>query len=125
MTEAEPNRARRPLEPNEQEVIEVLLGAAQSGTLRYIGQLERLEVVGTCGCGCSSINLELPSGLREGSPEPLVLADGEAADGTPVGVILWARGGALSGLEVHSWDGGGTVTLPRPETLINLRAGCK
>ncbi len=123
MANTEPDRVGRPLEPDEQEVIEVLLGAARSGTLRYIGQLERLVVVGSCGCGCSSISLELPSGLREGPPEALVLADGEAADGTPVGVILWTRGGALSGLEVHSWDGGGTVTLPRPETLVNRRAG--
>ena len=117
------NRERRPLEPNEQELIEVLLGAARSGIFRYIGQLEKLEVVGACGCGCSSINLELPSGGREGRPVPLVMADGESSDGTPVGVILWARGGALSGLEVHSWDSRETVSLPRPESLTNLRAG--
>lgn len=123
MTNAEQECERRALEANELEVIEVLLGAARSGTLRYIGQLERIQVVGSCKCGCPSINLELPSGVRDGAPKALVLADAEAADGTPVGVILWTRGGALSGLEVHSWDGGGTVTMPAPETLVNLRTG--
>lgn len=123
MTNADEKCDCRPLEANELEVIEVLLGAARSGTLRYIGQLERIQVVGSCRCGCPSINLELPSGARDGAPNALVLADAEAPDGTPVGVILWTRGGALSGLEVHSWDGGGTVTMPSPETLFNLRTG--
>ena len=123
MADVAQSRDRRPLAPNEQELIEVLLGAAQSGIFRYIGQLEKLEVVGSCSCGCSSINLELPSGSRDGRPEPLVMADGETTAGTPVGLILWVRGGALSGLEVHPWESGEIVSLPQPETLTNLRAG--
>jgi hypothetical protein len=113
----------RPLDQGEQELVEALLGAARAGAGRYLGQLEKVEVVGGCRCGCPSIDLAIPSGPRDGAPTPLVLADAESPEGVPVGVILWVCGGALSGLEIHPWDGADGVGLPYPETLTNLRTG--
>jgi len=113
----------RPLSQGEQELVEVLLGAARAGARRYLGQVETVEVVGGCRCGCPSIDLAIPSGPRDGAPKPLVLGDAESPEGAPVGVILWVCGGALSGLEIHPWDGMGAIGLPRPETLTNLRTG--
>jgi len=111
----------RPMADEERDLIEALLGAAGASAGRYLDQVERLEVVGVCGCGCPSIDLTSPAGGRDGRSSPLVLADAESPEGTPVGVILWVCGGALSGLEVHPWDGQEKVRLPRPETLTNLR----
>ena len=123
MTDSERSVFPRPLEAEEQELIEALLGAARSGVGRYLGQLAKVEVVGRCRCECPSVDLEIGSGARDGTPTPLVLAEAESPEGIPVGVILWVCGGSLSGLEVHPWDGAGGVRLPRPETLTRLRTG--
>ena len=111
----------RPLTANEHDFIEAMLGAMRSGVSRFIGQLEVAEVVGGCGCGCPSIDLVVASAVADAGPSPVLLADAESPEGVPVGVILWARGGCLSGLEVHPWDGTDVIRLPRPETLRNLR----
>lgn len=111
----------RPLTADEHDLIEAMLGGVRSGVSRYFGQLESAEVVGGCGCGCPSINLLVASDAVKAAPSPVLLADAESPGGVPVGVILWARGGCLSGLEVHPWDGTDVIRLPRPETLCNLR----
>ena len=111
----------RSLDLGEQELVEALLGAARAGARRYLGQLEKIEVVGGCRCGCPSVDLGFSSDPRKGAPTPLVIADAESPEGVSVGVILWVCGGALSGLEIHPWDGAKSVGLPRPETLTNLR----
>lgn len=113
--------APRPPSEAELELIEALLGAAGARGGRYLSQVARIRVVGGCGCGCPSIDLELEGGPSEVPPEPLVVADAESSGGIQVGVILWVRGGALSGLEVHPWNGTDVIRLPRPESLINLR----
>ncbi len=115
----------RPIADEERDLIEALLGAVGAGAVRYVGQLENLMVVGTCGCGCPSVDLHVDGRDRRSRPSPLVLADAETPDGTPVGVILWAADGTLSGLEVHAWDGRGRVHLPKPEALTNLRTSSR
>jgi hypothetical protein len=52
---------------------------------------------------------------------PLLTADGESPEGEPVGVILWVRGGFLSGLEVHPWNGSVSIRLPDPAALTAIR----
>ena len=111
----------RPLRVDEHDFIEAMLGAVRSGVSRYIGQLEVAEVVGRCGCGCPSINFTAESADTGTTPIPVILGDAESPEGVAVGVILWASGGCLSGLEVHPWNGTDVIRLPRPETLCNLR----
>lgn len=111
----------RPLTVDEHDLIEAMLGALRSGVSRYIGQLESAEVIGGCGCGCPSVDLTVASTVADATPSPILLADAESPEGVPVGVILWARGGCLSGLEVHPWDGSDVIRLPLAETLRNLR----
>ncbi len=113
----------RPLTECERDLIEALLGAVRSGVGRYIGQLDSVEVVGGCGCGCPSINFAVNSEIPECGVSPLILADAESPEGVAVGVILWVRSGRLSGLEVHPWDGTVSFRLPHPESLHNLRTG--
>jgi hypothetical protein len=123
LTMAIPNELSypRPLTADEHDLIEAMLGAVRSGVSRYIGQLEAAEVVGGCGCGCPSIDLVVASAVTDAAPSPVLLADAESPEGVPVGVILWARGGCLSGLEVHPWDGTDVIRLPHAETLRDLR----
>jgi len=111
----------RPLTADEHDLIEAMLGAVRSGVSRYIGQLEAAVVVDGCGCGCPSIDFMISSAVTEADPSPVLVADAESPEGVPVGVILWARGGCLSGLEVHPWDGSDVIRLPRAESLRNLR----
>jgi hypothetical protein len=113
--------APRPLSERELELIEALLGGAGAGAVRYLGQLEGARVVGGCGCGCPSIDLEVEGGGAEGAVSPLLTADGESPEGEPVGVILWVRGGFLSGLEVHPWNGSVSIRLPDPAALTAIR----
>ena len=121
MAMANENGYPRPLTPEEHELIEAMLGALRSGVSRFIGQLEVAEVSGGCGCGCPSINFGSDWHDPGTAPTPVILADAESPEGVPVGVILWARGGRLSGLEVHPWDGADVIRLPHAETLRNLR----
>ena len=115
--------ASRPLVEGERDLIEALLGASGSAGWRFIDQLETATVVGGCACGCPSIDLFLDHQSAGARPTPLVMADAVAPEGTPVGVILWVCGGALSRLEVHPWDNTSVFGLPRPETLDNLHTG--
>ena len=115
--------APRPLNERELELIEALLGAAGAGGGRFLGQLARVQVVGSCGCGCPSIDLQVGRKTREGAPSPVIMADGESPEGVPVGLILWVSDRVLTGLEVHPWDGSNVVRLPQPETLCNIRSG--
>lgn len=121
MTREGKSNTPRPLDDAERELIEALLGAVRTGARRYLGQLESVEVVGSCRCGCPSIDLRVASKPSDGRATPLILADAESPGGEPVGVILWVRGGSLSGLEVHPWNGTARVRLPRPDSLMNFR----
>ena len=121
MTPVEEIKYPRPLDDDERELIEALLGAVRAGARRYLGQLESVEVVGFCRCGCPSIELQVASKSSEGRATPLILADAESPGGEPVGVILWVRNGSLSGLEVHPWSGTAPIRLPRPDSLMNFR----
>jgi hypothetical protein len=105
----------------ELELVEALLGAAGGAGGRYLGQLTKVQVSGVCSCGCPSVDLMVDGKQREGAPKALVVADGESPEGLPVGVILWVRGGALSGLEVHPWNGNDSIRLPPVESLTNFR----
>lgn len=113
--------APRPLSDAELELIEALLGAAGMGAGRFLGQLARVEVVGGCGCGCPSIDLAQHGCSGEGAAKAVIVADGESPEGVQVGVILWSRDGALSGLEVHPWRGSDSVRLPAVDSLMNFR----
>ena len=75
-----------------------------------------LRVVGRCQCGCASVNFVPGSGSQVSIP----VADGigtTEAGGT-VGVLVWAVGDQLSGLEIYDLGAGeGDQTLPVPGSI--------
>ena len=72
----------RPLQVEERDLIEALLGAVRSGVGRYIGQLESLVVVGGCRCLVREI---APQGEPR-RPDAPVVGGGEELRGGSVRV---------------------------------------
>jgi hypothetical protein len=119
-------REERPLTVEEAALVRWLLEHANCGvdTTTHLAQVERARVTARCGCGCPSIDFaidgqELPAntGLR-------VLADyfWTRADGAVYGVIVFAKGHLLAGLEVWSCDGTNTPDcLPSTSALKSNR----
>ncbi|VVJ15596.1 Uncharacterised protein [Amycolatopsis camponoti] len=84
----------RPLTPAEREVLTFLLAGDFPGAAELRAQAETARVTGRCGCGCPTIDLEVDATLPTADLGEPVEAD--APDG---GLIVFADGGRLSGLE--------------------------
>ena len=90
----------RPLTSNERSVVEWMLANALNNPGYVVEEdLSELRVVGQCPCGCVSIDF-VPEG-QSGGATPIADALAISPDGASAGVILWAKEGRLSGLEVH------------------------
>jgi len=124
----EPLASARPLTPNEAELVRYIVG--QIGSTELTEQLQVVDVVSECACGCPSIGLtttgpalsdeamlRLSDNSRGDSCE--IRAWGQNAEGHRVQVNLHLVGGRLHELEVWAgWDGSESVTtLPGAETL--------
>jgi len=89
-------------------------------TEQYVPQLSQVRVVATCTCGCPTIDLAIGERRHRTVGASLVLADfeGVTPEGIEVGVILHAREGQLSELEVYAMpEVDGSFSLPRIESL--------
>jgi len=89
--------------------------AIVDGADALISQVPGLLVSGACDCGCPSVDFFV-EGL---SATAMIVAeaDGRSPEDAPVGVLLWARAGRLSGLEVYDLSDATTTSLPRPAAL--------
>ncbi|MER5641996.1 hypothetical protein ABT095_34305 [Kitasatospora sp. NPDC002227] len=83
-----------------------------------------LRVTSVCGCGCDSPSFELDTTLVEPAQvEPgtgiVAEADFVTAEGVHAGeVLVFARGGYLSWLEVCTWDETVEVTVATARQLL-------
>jgi hypothetical protein len=105
--EASPATVNRPLSIDERELICWLIDHGGCEASGFASQIAETRVIGYCGCGCPTIDLEVGRAPRANSGVPQVLADfvGETPEGLQVGVILFAKEGRLSELEVYSLSG--------------------
>jgi hypothetical protein len=92
----------RSLSAHEIEIVTWMLAHASRSLEHLASRTRILRVVGRCSCGCPSVDFEvegqaLPNG-------PLAEARGRTADGTEVGLILWGRPDAVTGLEFYELD---------------------
>ena len=97
----------RPLSPEERALVEFILSADFAGRERLRAQIDSLEVVGQCECGCGTVNLRVKGLGDNRSVEGLLPVE---AYGQGVDVLLFARGGFLSCLDLVFHD----ESLPRP-----------
>ena len=107
----------RDLTSAEVEVIRWLLENGKPEAGRYLPELGRLRVVARCGCGCASVDFVSTAGALE------VLSDHQWEDdeGHLFGIFVFAKRGALAGLEVWSIDGQADTPSSLPSTS-SLRA---
>jgi hypothetical protein len=79
--------------------------------------IPNLEVVARCECGCASVDFDAPTSQQRSS----VIADatGHTPRGGQVGVILWGRSDAITGLEIYDLGAGDDdLVLPVPTSVI-------
>jgi len=113
----------RSLSQNERLLVEWLLAhpstdVSNSDVSRYRSQIDSLHVSAMCGCGCPTVDFALHAGRKFGASDIVAEATGKSPEGVSVGVILHARQGELSELEVHSTQGlDATFSLPVPDFL--------
>jgi len=113
----------RPLLQNERILLEWLLArpssdVSESDVSKYKSQVAELRVVAKCGCGCPTVDFALGPNRKTGASEIVAEAGGKSTGSVPVGVILHAREGELSELEVYSTQGLDiSFTLPLPDSL--------
>jgi hypothetical protein len=113
-------KVKRELKISEKEFIKNLLSHLPNPKL-YIEQLDNLQVVGQCDCGCPTIDLGLKDHKNISSEitEILIEADGHSPEGIPVGIILWTKAGYLSELEVYPLEEANKFGLPASDSLTN------
>jgi len=113
----------RPIRADEAEVVRRSLAAVPVGDVpaALATSVGGLEVVARCECGCASVDFRAPaSELRTA-----LLADGLAQTprGGVVGVIVWGRPDAITGLEVYDLGAGGDdLGLPVPGSIRPFEA---
>jgi hypothetical protein len=78
-------------------------------------QVPDLHVVGGCSCGCSSVDFK--GGGQDAVARIVADAEGTSPEGLSVGVMLWAKHGRISGLEVYPFEDTEQLGLPVLETL--------
>ncbi|MBS2965929.1 hypothetical protein KGA66_22985 [Actinocrinis puniceicyclus] len=89
-----------------------------------LAQIPHVTIKGRCGCGCATVYFDLDTGAVMPGPidparHPLVAEAGIVGPcGEPLGeVLVFARDGYLSWLEVCSWSDATIRTLPSPDRL--------
>ena len=94
----------RPITPDEKAVLSQALSriGLRPEAQAHLAELDGLEVVGLCECGCGSLYFQLAPGNH-------MIADGwaEFPDGKAANIILWSHEGRLSQLDIV--DEGRTV----------------
>jgi hypothetical protein len=110
---------RRPLTREERTLLEWLIDNGSADAKEYSPQLANLSVVGICTCGCPTIDLALEGHDQRKTAPSKILADfgGTTPEGIAVGVILYAREGEISELEVYS-----TTDMKEPFRLPTIES---
>jgi hypothetical protein len=107
------------LSEEERTLIEWLIANGIPEAKNYTQQLEDLHVVSHCSCGCPTLDLAVLNDQASTEGPSQILADflGITPEGLQVGVILHAREGQISELEVYPLDETVGKSLPTIETL--------
>ena len=87
-----------PLISEERNLLDWLISHGTPQAQNYAAQIEGLKVISRCSCGCPTIDFYPPIGPSE------ILADfyGVTSEEVEVGIILHARDGRISEMEIYS-----------------------
>ncbi len=108
----------RSLSCEEQALVTWMLQHGQPDAANYLSQLKHVKVSPwRCPCGCASLDFVM-DGAASVDSGLTVLADFEFGEGDELsGIIVFAKGGMLRGVEVYGLTGDAPKTLPIVETL--------
>lgn len=101
---------------------EIVRAALERASVAHLDETLRaaipnLEVVARCECGCASVNFAAPT--SEQRSRVIADATGHTARGGQVGVIVWGRSDAITGLEIYDLGAGDDdLVLPVPASVI-------
>ena len=104
----------RPLSTDERTLIEFLLSVEFPGRDELRDQLNHVEVVGICECGCGSIDLNVTGAPARSPTESLVPSEAHTEG---LDVLIFTRGGVLSLLELTFYDDKAPRSFPKPSDL--------
>jgi hypothetical protein len=109
----------RPIRQREVDVIRAALERASVAAVdeRVIATIPSLQVVARCECGCASVDFSAPASDQRST----LVADGTGTTpcGGQIGVIVWGRSDAITGLEIYDLGAGdGDLVLPVPISVI-------
>jgi hypothetical protein len=110
----------RSLTKEERALLEWLVANGTQDTQHYASQIADVSVVGRCTCGCPTIDLAVREHQQQKTAPSSIIADfvGKSPEGIDVGVILHAREGWISELEVYAIpDVKGPFNLPSIHSL--------
>jgi hypothetical protein len=110
----------RPLSGHERALLRWLLERGGEDARALLPQVDHARVVGRCACGCASVDLAVDGRPAGDAPMVTVTPDffWTEPGGGLCGVLVFAKGGTLAGLEVWSVDGEATPTaLPALDQL--------
>ena len=110
---------RRAITPEEAEVIVAALDRASVLRIADAARaaLPTLRVEARCECGCASVDFDAPPSVERST----LIAEGTArtSQGGEVGVIVWGRPDAITGLEIYDLGAGeGDLVLPVPASIM-------
>jgi len=110
----------RPISQHEADIIRWLLEHGDPKHLPLIDQINSLRVASKCTCGCPTVDFDLGDGINSLVGEGMIADCGATVDDQAVGVLLFARRGLLSTLEVYSCAGSDKpFGLPAIESLYS------
>lgn len=110
---------RRSISRSEADIVRAALERASRAPLEETvrAAIPNLEVVARCECGCASVDFDAPSSEQHSG----IIADatGQTPRGGQVGVIVWGRSDAITGLEIYDLGAGvDDLVLPVPTSVI-------
>jgi hypothetical protein len=111
----------RGINQSEAEIIRAALERASLAPLDETvpATIPNLEVVARCECGCASVEFDAPASEQRSG----VIADatGHTPRGGQVGLIVWGRSDAITGLEVYDLGAGDDdLVFPVPTSVDSL-----
>ena len=107
----------RKLTPAERELLTWFLDRTDAGR-SYLDQVSTVRVVGSCSCGCPTIDFAAPNETSAAEGPTTIVADGYGlvAGRGKVGVIVHVREARLSELEIYSMEAKPPFGLPSLES---------
>ena len=104
----------RPLRPEERELLDFLLSADFPGRDELRKQAATARVTGECECGCGTIHFCVQNEATRAKVEKIVPVEAHA---DALEVLLFARDGMLSSLEIVFYTNPPQRPYPRPDQL--------